>query len=64
MPQANTLIHRRAAAVGRLVGRAEGRSCPQIIDVETSHPLMQWIDLGDVVLLEGTPLNCRRAAAC
>jgi hypothetical protein len=29
---------------------------PQIIDVETAHPLLQWIDMGDVLVGEATPL--------
>jgi hypothetical protein len=32
-------------------------AAPQIIDTETSHPLMQWTDLGDIRLLaEAAPL--------
>jgi hypothetical protein len=30
---------------------------PQIFDTERSHPLMQLIDLGNVIFLEGTPLK-------
>jgi hypothetical protein len=30
---------------------------PVIIDTDPSHPLMQWIDLGNVEVLEGTPLE-------
>ena len=33
---------------------------PQIIDTEASHPLLQWIDMGDVILAEGTPLDVPR----
>ncbi len=56
MPRANTLW------IGQLPP-VEGWSAgakvdvPQIIDVDTAHPLMQWIDLGDVLLLSGTPLE-------
>lgn len=56
VPQANTLT---IGAVPPSAGWSAGPKAdlPQIIDVETSHPLMQWTDLGDVVLLEGTPLE-------
>ncbi|MBN2579742.1 MAG: BatA and WFA domain-containing protein [Pirellulales bacterium] len=30
---------------------------PQIIDVDAIHPLMQWLDLGDVTLYGGRPLT-------
>ncbi|MCC6126265.1 MAG: BatA and WFA domain-containing protein [Pirellulales bacterium] len=30
---------------------------PQIIDIDSSHPLLQWMDMSDVVLLSGTPLK-------
>ena len=52
MPQANTLFIGRAAGAG-LVGQGRRTSVPQIIDSDPSHPLMQWIDLGNVVLAEG-----------
>jgi hypothetical protein len=29
---------------------------PQIIDTDRSHPLMQFVELGDVIVSEGTPL--------
>ncbi len=57
MPQANTLF------IGSLPPPRTGWSAgpkvdvPEIIDVEASHPLLQWIDLSDVSLLEGTPLK-------
>jgi hypothetical protein len=56
MPRANTLF------IGRLPP-AEGWSAkpkvdaPQILPVSTPHPLLQWIDLGNVLLAEGTPLE-------
>ena len=56
MPRANTLFI-GSLPVGRgLDGQAQGPP-PQIIDTELSHPLLQWIDLGDVVLADGTPLG-------
>jgi hypothetical protein len=30
---------------------------PQIIDIDSAHPLLQWMDMGDVVLLAGRPLK-------
>ncbi|MCR4411718.1 MAG: BatA and WFA domain-containing protein [Thermoguttaceae bacterium] len=55
-PQANTFF------IGRLppgdAWKAEPkRSLPQIIDVDPSHPLMEWLDLGDVDVAEATPLR-------
>jgi hypothetical protein len=55
-PQANTFF------IGRLppgdAWRAEPkRSLPQIIDIDPSHPLMEWIDLGDVDVAEATALK-------
>ncbi|MGA2034898.1 MAG: hypothetical protein ABSG68_21830 [Thermoguttaceae bacterium] len=56
MPRANTLF------IGSLpvdCGWSAGAkaNAPQIIDADASHPLLQWIDLGDVLLAEGTPLR-------
>jgi len=56
MPQANTLFIGSLPSDGRWSAEAEvGR--PEIIDIAASHPLMQWIDLGDVILAGGTPLK-------
>jgi hypothetical protein len=30
---------------------------PQIIDLDRTHPLMQWLDLGDVDIAEARPVN-------
>lgn len=55
MPQANTL------SIGR-VPPVEGWKTnprvgvPQIIDTDPAHPLMQWLNLGDVTLADGSPL--------
>jgi hypothetical protein len=56
MPQANTLF---IAAVPRGPGWSAKPKVgvPQIIDVNPSHPLMQWIDMGNVTITEGTPLG-------
>ncbi|MBL9125314.1 MAG: BatA and WFA domain-containing protein [Planctomycetaceae bacterium] len=56
LPPANTLF------VGRLPpGDAWKQQAkvdvPQIIDVERAHPLMQFLELGDVLIAEGTPLE-------
>jgi hypothetical protein len=56
MPQAYTLF------VGALPpdggwSAGEKSDVPQIIDLNAAHPLMQWIDLGDVLLAAGTPLK-------
>jgi hypothetical protein len=55
MPMANTLF------IGRLPpGEAwtaqEKTDLPQIIDTDRGHPLMQMIEMGDVAILQGTPL--------
>jgi len=56
MPQCNTLF---IGSLPSSEGWAAGAKVdvPQIIDIETAHPLLQWLDLGDVILLEGTPLS-------
>jgi hypothetical protein len=36
---------------------AQKSDVPQIIDTNSAHPLMQWMDLGDVLLAAGTPLK-------
>jgi len=56
MPRANTLM---LGAIPPESGWAaeEKQDAPQIIDVDAAHPLMQWIDLGDVLVVEATPLK-------
>jgi hypothetical protein len=56
MPQANTLLIGRLPPAGGWSAKPKV-DVPQIIDIEAAHPLLQWIDLGDVILLEGTPLE-------
>lgn len=34
----------------------EKQAAPQILDTDTSHPLMQLVELADVLVAEGTPL--------
>lgn len=55
MPQANTLfIGRAPPSDGWKSG--EKVAGPQIIDSDRSHPLMQIVELGDVLIAEATPL--------
>jgi hypothetical protein len=56
MPQANTLFIGRVPPVaGWSQGSKEIR--PILIDTDRVHPLMQYIELGDVLVVEGTPLK-------
>jgi hypothetical protein len=56
MPMGNTLfVGSLPPEAGWSAGAKVGS--PQIIDVETAHPLLQWIDLGDVLVGEATPLT-------
>jgi hypothetical protein len=62
MPQANTLfIGAVPPAPGWSAKPAVGR--PQIIDVNPAHPIMQWIDMGNVDLAEATPLVVPRGGS-
>ncbi len=60
-PQTNTLF------IGR-VPQWNGWSprppvpAPQVIDIEQAHPLMQWVEMGDVLLAEAAPLALPEAA--
>jgi hypothetical protein len=56
MPASNTLFIGSLPPGGGWSAGAKTGS-PQIIDVETAHPLLQWIDMGDVLVGEGTPLR-------
>jgi len=56
IPQCNTLWIGNVPPEGGWSAAAK-HPMPQIIDIETTHPLLQWIDLGDVMLAEGTPLT-------
>jgi len=55
MPMSNTLFIGSLPPEGGWSAGAKTGS-PQIIDVETAHPLLQWLDLGDVLIDEATPL--------
>jgi hypothetical protein len=56
MPQANTLFLGALPPTGTWTAKAKV-DVPQVIDTERVHPLMQLIEFGDVVFLEGTPLE-------
>lgn len=56
MPASNTFFL-GSLPPGGLWSTKQALPTPQIIDVDPSHPLMQWIDLGNVLLSEGTPLG-------
>jgi hypothetical protein len=59
MPACNTLFVGSVPPEG---GWSAGKktTAPQIIDIETAHPLMQWLDLGDVQVVEAAPLGVPR----
>jgi hypothetical protein len=59
MPAGNTLFVGSLPPEGGWSAGAKTDS-PQIIDVETAHPLLQWLDLGDVLVGESTPLKTPR----
>jgi len=56
LPQANTLFI-GVLPPGTSWTWGDPADAPQIIDVETAHPLMHLIDLGDVKFAEGRPLR-------
>jgi hypothetical protein len=56
MPQANTLFIGALPPEGNWSAGPKS-DVPQIIDIDTAHPLMQWLDMGDVLLAAGTPLK-------
>ena len=56
MPQANTLFIGALPAEGGWTA-GQKSDVPQIIDIDSAHPLMQWMDMGDVLLAAGTPLK-------
>lgn len=61
MPQANTLFIGRLPPLadwGYAADKpAEKRGAPQVIDVDSAHPLMQLIDLGNVTFAEAIALK-------
>ncbi|HID77793.1 MAG TPA: VWA domain-containing protein [Planctomycetaceae bacterium] len=55
-PQANTLFI-AASPPGPRWKTGPQVNMPEIIDVDTSHALMQWLSLGDVLIDTATPLE-------
>jgi hypothetical protein len=56
MPPCNTLFVGSLPPAGGWAAKDKAERL-QIIDTEASHPLLQWVDLGEVKLIgEGTPL--------
>lgn len=56
MPRANTLFLGRLPPLETWAVDQKAIA-PAIIDIDKSHPIMQWIDLGDVLISEGTTLK-------
>lgn len=56
MPLANTMFIGRAPPVAGW-SQKERQSLPQILDLDVSHPLMEWLDLGDVDVVEAAPIQ-------
>jgi hypothetical protein len=56
MPAANTLFI-GALPQDKRFGEESKSPVPQIIDTDRSHPLMNLLELGDVLIVEGTPLK-------
>ena len=56
MPLANTLFIGSVPPHGGWSAK-DAVDVPQIIDFEAAHPLMQWLDLGNVLLAAATPLK-------
>lgn len=55
MPQADTMFINQLPA-GDAWKAGEPAAAPQIIDVHRAHPLMQIVEMGDVVFVEARPL--------
>jgi hypothetical protein len=55
MPQADTMFIDRLPA-GDAWKAGEAVSAPQIIDTDRAHPLMQIVEMGDVIVAEAKPL--------
>ena len=62
MPSCNTLFIGSLPPEGGWRAGAKVGS-PQIIDIQASHPLLQWIDLGDVLVADATPLRVPRGGS-
>ncbi len=62
MPACNTLFIGSLPPEGGWRAGAKAGS-PQIIDIQAAHPLLQWIDLGDVLVAEAAPLVVPRGGS-
>jgi len=60
-PQANTL-YIGTLPPGDAWQRQAAVTAPQIMDINRAHPLMQWLDLSDVLIIESQPLTPPRGA--
>ncbi len=56
MPQANTWFI-GAMPPGNAWSKKDKAVAPQILDADTSHPLMQLVEMSDVLIAEATPLT-------
>ncbi len=56
MPQANTLFLGEIPPLAGWKRHAEV-AAPQIFDTDPSHPLLQWIDMRNVLVADATPLD-------
>jgi hypothetical protein len=56
MPQANTLFIGRIPPLGTWSAK-EKQGPPLVVDTDRVHPLMQLIELGNVRIIEATPLT-------
>ncbi len=55
MPQANTLFIGGLPPTGNWKA-GQKIEAPQILDTDAAHPLMQWLNLGNVLIAEAAPL--------
>jgi hypothetical protein len=62
MPPANTLFIGSLPPEGGWAARPTV-ALPQVIDVDAAHPLMLWLDLSDVDILDAAPLELPPGAA-
>jgi hypothetical protein len=63
MPAANTLFiadlppQAKDSAASKNWSAGKKVVAPQVIDLDTAHPLLQWMDLTHVLFLSGTPIK-------
>jgi hypothetical protein len=56
MPQSNTYFIGQLPQDGRWTSEAN-QQLPQIIDADRAHPLMRFVELGDIRIVDATPIN-------